>query len=117
MPSVTPPSPTKSRSSPSLRDPGASRNRLARYSPYSPVFVSLGLGARPREFIPSSAAFFASREPFLCFFKLFFRLRAPDASMCLALFVPDDHSSKFRLILPRLIRHRRLALVSATETI
>ncbi|KAJ7368147.1 hypothetical protein DFH08DRAFT_830518 [Mycena albidolilacea] len=38
MPSVTPPSPTKSRSSPSLRDPGASRNRLARYSPYSPVF-------------------------------------------------------------------------------
>ncbi|KAJ7499089.1 hypothetical protein FB451DRAFT_25322 [Mycena latifolia] len=38
MPSVTPPSPTKSRSSPSLRDPGAPRNRLARYSPYSPVF-------------------------------------------------------------------------------
>ncbi|KAJ7937220.1 hypothetical protein B0H13DRAFT_1588990 [Mycena leptocephala] len=38
MPSVTPPSPTKSRSSPSLRDAGASRNRLARYSPYSPVF-------------------------------------------------------------------------------
>ncbi|KAJ7086716.1 hypothetical protein C8R44DRAFT_893511 [Mycena epipterygia] len=38
MPSVTPPSPTKSRSSPSLRDAGAPRNRLARYSPYSPVF-------------------------------------------------------------------------------
>ncbi|KAJ7507593.1 hypothetical protein B0H11DRAFT_131652 [Mycena galericulata] len=38
MPSVTPPSPTKSRSSPSLRDAGAYRNRLARYSPYSPVF-------------------------------------------------------------------------------
>ncbi|KAJ7179294.1 hypothetical protein C8R46DRAFT_1073281 [Mycena filopes] len=38
MPSVTPPSPTKSRSSPSLRDAGASRNRLARYSPYSPGF-------------------------------------------------------------------------------
>ncbi|KAJ7276238.1 hypothetical protein B0H12DRAFT_1227410 [Mycena haematopus] len=38
MPSVIPPSPTKSRSSPSLRDAGASRNRLARYSPYSPVF-------------------------------------------------------------------------------
>ncbi|KAJ7742435.1 hypothetical protein DFH07DRAFT_40874 [Mycena maculata] len=38
MPSVTPPSPIKSRSSPSLRDAGAPRNRLARYSPYSPVF-------------------------------------------------------------------------------
>ncbi|KAJ7095214.1 hypothetical protein B0H15DRAFT_97675 [Mycena belliarum] len=38
VPSVTPPSPTKSRSSPSLRDTPASRNRLARYSPYSPVF-------------------------------------------------------------------------------
>ncbi|KAJ6629165.1 hypothetical protein B0H10DRAFT_2209090 [Mycena sp. CBHHK59/15] len=46
MPSVTPPSPTKSRSSPSLRDAGAPRNRLARYSPYSPVFNYLhGVGA------------------------------------------------------------------------
>ncbi|KAJ7638657.1 hypothetical protein FB45DRAFT_407915 [Roridomyces roridus] len=40
MPSVTPPSPTKSRSTPSLRDAAATRNRLARYSPYSPVFQS-----------------------------------------------------------------------------
>ncbi|KAK7061589.1 hypothetical protein R3P38DRAFT_662922 [Favolaschia claudopus] len=40
MPSITPPSPVKSRSSPSLRDAGASRNRLARFSPYSPVFPS-----------------------------------------------------------------------------
>ncbi|KAJ7283820.1 hypothetical protein C8J57DRAFT_1432830 [Mycena rebaudengoi] len=38
LPSVTPPSPTKSRSSPSLRDVAASRSKLARYSPYSPVF-------------------------------------------------------------------------------
>ncbi|KAJ7047541.1 hypothetical protein C8F04DRAFT_11989 [Mycena alexandri] len=45
MPSVTPPSPTKSRSSPSLRDAGASRNRLARYSPYSPVFQSSRRGS------------------------------------------------------------------------
>ncbi|KAJ7179821.1 hypothetical protein C8R43DRAFT_941593 [Mycena crocata] len=45
MPSVTPPSPTKSRSSPSLRDAGASRNRLARYSPYSPVFLSSRRGS------------------------------------------------------------------------
>ncbi|KAJ7068109.1 hypothetical protein C8F01DRAFT_591093 [Mycena amicta] len=36
VPSVTPPSPSKSRSNPSLRDAAASRNRLARYSPYSP---------------------------------------------------------------------------------
>nr|GAT53982.1 predicted protein [Mycena chlorophos] len=34
--SVAPPSPSKSRSSPSLRDAAAGRNRLARYSPYSP---------------------------------------------------------------------------------
>ncbi|KAJ6539175.1 hypothetical protein B0H19DRAFT_961310 [Mycena capillaripes] len=52
MPSVTPPSPTKSRSSPSLRDAGASRNRLARYSPYSPVFVSLAYSTSPHP--PSS---------------------------------------------------------------
>ncbi|KAF7331943.1 hypothetical protein MKEN_00074600 [Mycena kentingensis (nom. inval.)] len=37
-PSIAPPSPSKSRSSPSLRDAAASRNRLARFSPYSPQF-------------------------------------------------------------------------------
>ncbi|KAF7301423.1 hypothetical protein MIND_00707600 [Mycena indigotica] len=35
-PRATPPSPSKSRSNPSLRDSAASRNRLARYNPYSP---------------------------------------------------------------------------------
>jgi len=43
-PSV-PPSLTESRSSPSLRDTGLSRNRLARYSPYSPVFLSRRRGS------------------------------------------------------------------------
>lgn len=54
VPSVTPPSPSKSRSNPSLRDAAASRNRLARYSPYSPVIYPL-CPLAPISFRPSSS--------------------------------------------------------------